>query len=108
LDRARGTIRWFGGGLSEEERFRQVMVPYLKNTIAIMAQNYSVKPIDTEYAHICVSGNDLRDQGVDLDNGVTMVGIEPYVTNKHVHHFTVYAGYSENNNKTSCNMTDYM
>jgi hypothetical protein len=51
----------------------------------------------------------LRAQGVDIDGGVTMVGIEPYVANpKHVHHFLSYASFSENNNNTDCNMTDYL
>ncbi|GKY93756.1 hypothetical protein MPSEU_000342700 [Mayamaea pseudoterrestris] len=108
MDRARGTIRWFGGSVTEVERFEAIMEPYKSNKIVVMADNYPIKPIDTEYAHICVSGDDLRDQGVDLDTGVTMIGIEPYVTNSHVHHFTAYASLTENNGDTGCNGTDYI
>ena len=108
MNRARATIRWFGAGMTEEERFQKAMAPYVDNTIKVMADNYPIKPIDTEYAHVCVSGDDLRDQGIDLDTGVTMVGIEPYVTNSHVHHFTAYASFSENNGDVSCNATDYL
>ena len=106
LDRARGTIRWFASGLTEEARFKQAMASY--DTIKVVADNYPIKPIDTEYAHFCLSGDDLRDQGIDLDTGVTMVGIEPDVTSKYVHHFTVYASFSENNDNTGCNSTDYL
>jgi hypothetical protein len=108
LDRARGTIRWFSGGLNEVQRFEENMKPYENNTISIRAKNYPVKPIETEYASVCVSGNDLRNQGVDFVNGVTMVRIKPHVSGTYVHHFLAYASFSENNDNVGCNMTDYL
>jgi hypothetical protein len=97
MNRARGTIRWFDKGMAETERFMTTMEPYENNTFSILANDYPIKPIETEYAYSCITGNDLRSQGVDLDAGVTMVGIEPHVTTSHVHHFIAYASYSENN-----------
>ena len=107
MNRARGTIRWFAGDATEAELFTAVMAPYANNTISVFAVNHEIKPVDTEYAYVCVNGNGLRDQGVDLDNGVTLVGMEAIITTPHVHHFVGYASYSENNDNDACNMTDY-
>jgi hypothetical protein len=109
MNRARGTIRWFAEGMSEAERFVKNMEPYVNKTFTIKANDYPIKPQDTEYAYVCVTGDDLRAQGLDLDNnGTTMVGIEAFVSNTHVHHFIGFASMTENNDNANCSQSDFL
>lgn len=105
-NRARSAVRWFNRAANDASTFKAAMDQNANGTFFIGAKDYSVKPVDTEYARFCVTGDDLRAMGVPIDEGATVIGFEPVVTSRYVHHFTIYGGESENND-TPCGFTGY-
>lgn len=95
---ARGAVRWYDLFDDEFAVFAQAMDEDSNGNFFAGASNYTIKPVETEYKKFCVTGNDLRARGVDLDAGVTAISFEPLVDNvEHVHHFVLYASMEENN-----------
>ena len=106
-NRARSAIRWlpFSGtgwtsnasATDEVTLFQDIMKTQANASFQLINSNYSVQPVETLYINFCLTGNDLRDQGVPLDKGVTIVGFEPVITSGYVHHFVVQSSVHENN-----------
>ena len=94
---ARGAIRWFDLGAGMGAGFEELMKVEATGYFFVGASRYLVRPTATVYKYFCVSGNDLRLQNVPLDSGVTVIGIEPVITSKYIHHMDAHARWDENN-----------
>jgi len=49
----------------------------------------------TEFVHYCMSGNDIRGQGVPLDSGVSVFAYNPIYTSRYVHHMVIHGSREE-------------
>jgi hypothetical protein len=88
MKRARGTIRWFNFGEDEATVFQEAMHANAEGSFAVRREDYPIKPIETDYANFCITGDGLRAEGIALDDGVTIIGIDPVITSEYVHHCT--------------------
>lgn len=91
LKRARSIVRFFGYG-DETERFLAKMEQEADGFFHVTAQNYTIKPIPTEYAYFCLSEQDLIDQGVPMNESINIVGYLPIFDSGFVHHALSYGG----------------
>lgn len=94
LNRARGSIRFFGSG-DEESTFTDAMDEMAEGTFEIRAREYLVPEMETYYAYICFSRDDLIEQGVlNTTDSLNIIGWEPFIqagNDPYVHHFVVHA-----------------
>jgi len=102
---ARSALRFFGSGEDENTAFLESMAVESNGSVFVGAKNYPIKPQDTEYINFCLSADDMRSQGVNLETAIAAIGFEPVIDNAaHVHHFIVSASYEENNGLENCNL----
>jgi hypothetical protein len=91
-NRARSLVRFFGEG-DATERFLEQMDVEADGFFEVRADNYTVKPIVTEYAYFCVNRADLIAQGVPMDEPLNIVGYLPIFDSGYVHHALAYGGF---------------
>jgi hypothetical protein len=86
-NRARGSIRWFQNDPNGEDSFASQMKAQADGSFELRANDYPIKPVETEYAYICFSYNDLIERGIpsDLDQ-MSMIAFEPIVDPRAVRH----------------------
>lgn len=90
---ARSSVRFFGQG-DALERFLQQMDAQADGYFEVRAENYTVKPIETEYAYFCVDQDDLIAQGVPMDEPLNVIGYLPIFDSGYVHHALAYGGFT--------------
>lgn len=89
--RVKSSIRFHGSSNTDNEH--DVLQKSMEGFLDTRAQDYPIKPIETEYAHFCFSLSDLLKQGMPADEELHIIGIEPMIdrdTARYVHHFVVY------------------
>lgn len=96
----------------EGNDFEATMTNEAEGFIDIMAKNYPIKPIDTEYAYFCLSLADMIAQGMPADTELHTIGFEPIIdprAAKHVHHFILQASFDGNaTTGSNCSAVDYI
>jgi Copper type II ascorbate-dependent monooxygenase, N-terminal domain/DOMON domain/Copper type II ascorbate-dependent monooxygenase, C-terminal domain len=94
LNRARGSIRFYGTG-DAEATFLAEMERSSQGSFEVRAREYNVPEMETYYAYVCTSREDMIEQGVlNTTNGLNVIGWEPIVqagNEAYVHHFVVHA-----------------
>ena len=93
---ARGAIRFFDPQ-DPSDSFTESMRQKAEGTFIVQASNYTIPPVDTEYADFCVSRSDLLKQGVpNTTESLNIIGFRPIISPEsapQVHHFLVF-GYN--------------
>lgn len=99
---ARSTIRFYptrhgsaDGGLtsagSEAQMFASAMAIEAEGYIDLIANDFIIPAVETEYADLCFSYQELVDQGMPTDKPLHVIGFEPIIgSKKHLHHITMY------------------
>ena len=87
---ARSSLRWFAFGKDELLQFRSTMKDRSEGTFDFVQMNYNLLPIETRYYNFCIDEEDMRAQNLPVDDGFTLVGFEPIITSKWVHHYTLF------------------
>ena len=112
-NRARGQLRWLTTDPDPQATFTAAMASEADGFFEIRANNHPIAPIDTEYVNFCVTASELTAEwNVPADwnsDEYVAIGFEPIVdqrSERHVHHFVVYASY-EPNDDASCNGSNY-
>jgi hypothetical protein len=108
-NRARGSIRFYNGNYNAEDALYAQIDQESEGYFDLVARNYEVKPIVTEYVDICFSWDQLLAQGVP-NSTFSVVGIEPRVdaaVAEHVHHFILYGSYDALDDAGKCSDIDY-
>jgi dopamine beta-monooxygenase len=104
---ARGVVRFFGtSSITEEEQaFSFAMAREAEGNFTVRATKYIIRAAPTTYAVFCVSRDDLLAQGVNLNQDLHTIGIEPIInpsTQRFVHHFVVFASSLPWNSSLPC------
>jgi hypothetical protein len=94
LNRARGSIRFFGSG-DEETTFMDAMDEMSEGSFEIRSREYLVPETETHYGYTCFSRSDMIEQGVlNTTDSLNVIGWMPFVqagNEPYVHHFVVHA-----------------
>jgi dopamine beta-monooxygenase len=100
---ARGSIRWYSPGTLEEEVFALQMSNQSDGHFRIGPKNYTIPAIDTMYSYFCFNTEDLEALGVNMTEGVTIIGIDAFIDNaKHVHHFILEGTFTNIEDTANC------
>lgn len=79
-NRARGAVRWHKFGQDPMVGFLEKMDEVAEGSFVVQAENYPIKPRETEYKSFCVFFDDLvGQQGLPDARGMSIVGIEPLI-----------------------------
>lgn len=108
-NRASAILRFHG--TDEVSDFDAAMAREAEGFIDIKANDYPIKPIDTEYAYFCVSYDELIAQGMPADTELHSIGFEPIIdprAAKHVHHFILSGSAAGNATTANCSDIDFI
>jgi DOMON domain len=94
---ARSTLRWYGFGKDELSHFHDTMEEKAVGSFMFVQDEYNIPPEETLYIRFCISANQMREQGVPIAEGATIIGLEPIITTPFVHHYTLYGSPDEHN-----------
>ena len=96
--RARGMVRWYRFGHNDGVSFDKLISEQSDGYFELTAQDYPIKPIDTEYVSFCLTWSEVRAQlPPDLDSFM-VIGVEELIdedTAPYIHHFTAFGGGEE-------------
>lgn len=105
-NRVKGAIRFRGESSGEiSDLFQKNLESEAEGYFMVQAGNFSIPASETTYERFCISLNELIAQGVPIDEGLHIIGIEPMIdvrTSKYVHHFTLYGDHRELIDDQSC------
>ena len=91
--RARSVVRFFGDG-DDATRFLEQMEREADGSFLVAADNYSVKPVETEYAYFCLTEEEIEAQGVPMNETINLIGYLPIFDSGYVHHALAYGSTS--------------
>jgi DOMON domain len=80
VNRARSSVRWFEDDPSVQTSFSEQMEKDADAFFELRSKNYTIKPIETEYAEFCFDYDDLIGLGVPADiDSMSMIAFEAIV-----------------------------
>jgi hypothetical protein len=94
---ARSTLRWWGFGKDEIMHFHDTMAEKTVGSFMFVQHEYNIPPEETLYIRFCISADQMREQAVPMNDGATIIGLEPIITTPWVHHYTLYGSPDEHN-----------
>jgi DOMON domain/Copper type II ascorbate-dependent monooxygenase, N-terminal domain len=109
LNRAQGSIRWYGGG-DELELVHQKLIEQADGYFDLLVPNHTIIAKETDYVSFCFGWEpDVAPQGLSVNDSIEVIGVEAITCSEskpYVHHHTVTASTLPVNESRSCLSND--